>query len=78
MRYIEFKELIRDALTRQPAGLTWAALKNSLDLPYERPCPTWVRRLEEEIGLTRTRRKGQRAYVWTLRSSAEDTDAESN
>ena len=71
MRYIEFKALIRSELTKHPAGLTWAELKNNLNLPYNRPCPTWIKQLEAEIGLTRS--KGmQRAYIWKLSLQSKD------
>ena len=44
---------------------TWAQLRADLDLPYDRPCPSWTKRLEEEIGLTRTKGVG-RALVWKV------------
>ncbi len=65
MRYIEFREAISDALRRHPEGLTWAELRQRLALGYERPCPTWTRNLEREIGLSRQKRSG-RAFVWRV------------
>ena len=65
MRYVEFRDVIRDALRRNPAGLTWRGLKQLLDLPYDRPCPSWVKRLEVEVGLSRVKGTG-RAYAWTV------------
>lgn len=67
MRYAEFKDEIRAELQRTPDGLTWAELRDRLDLPYERPCPTWVKRMEAEIGLRRAKGAG-RAYLWRLES----------
>jgi len=67
MRYLVFRDLIRKELRKNPAGLTWLELKERLNLPYDQPCPTWVKRLEDEIGLSRTRGAG-RAYVWKVRS----------
>lgn len=65
MRYHEFRDSIRQELRRYPDGLTWADLRDQLALPYDRPCPTWVRCLEKEIGLVRT--KGPtRAYLWKM------------
>ena len=65
MRYQDFRNTIRAELRRTPTGLTWAQLQARLALPYARPCPTWVKRLEQEIGLTRT--KGPHAaYLWKL------------
>ncbi len=66
MRYVEFRDAILQALRRRPAGLTWAELRDGLGLPYDRPCQSWVERMEKENGLTRTRGEG-RAYVWKLR-----------
>jgi hypothetical protein len=65
MRYIEFKHLIEDELGKHPEGFTWGELKARLDLPYTRPCQTWITRLEQEIGLKRSR-EDQRAYTWRL------------
>lgn len=67
MRYVDFRDAIRDELRRNPAGLTWAELKDRLDLPYERPCPTWVSRMEQEVGLSRAKGSG-RAYAWKVGS----------
>jgi hypothetical protein len=66
MRYVDFRDSIRNELRRNPKGLTWKELKERLDLPYESPCQTWVHKLEEEIGLRRAKGSG-RAYVWTVR-----------
>ena len=66
MRYVDFMDVIQEVLRQNPAGLTWAELKERLDLPYDRPCPTWVRRMEQEVGLSRVKGSG-RAYVWKLR-----------
>lgn len=65
MRYDEFRDLIQTELRRSGDGLTWSQLKDRLDLPYERPCPEWVKRMEREIGLLREKGDG-RAYVWTV------------
>ena len=65
MRYEEFRDAIHDELHQSRAGLTWAQLRDRLDLPYQTPCPNWTRRLEEEIGLVRSPGEG-RAYVWSV------------
>ncbi len=36
MRYVEFRNAVRNALSRSPAGLSWAQLKECLDLLYSR------------------------------------------
>ncbi|HLX59739.1 MAG TPA: hypothetical protein VKX17_00525 [Planctomycetota bacterium] len=65
MRYAEFRNEIQTELRRNPAGLTWAELKTRRNLPYERPCPEWLKRLENEIGLKRLAGK-KRAHVWRV------------
>lgn len=65
MRYVEFRQQILQALSEQPQGLTWAELKEQLDLPYKQPCYTWLYRMEAEDGLARGPGPG-RAYVWRL------------
>lgn len=65
MRYTEFRDEIQTALKESPSGLTWAQLREGCGLPYDRPCPTWVKRLETDIGFSRQRGSG-RALVWCL------------
>lgn len=69
MRYVEFRESIREALQGKPDGLTWAQLRDQLTLPYDRPCPAWTRQLEQEIGLKRARPKTGRALLWRITRS---------
>ena len=66
MKYIEFRDRIERKLRRRKSGLTWTELRDELDLPYERPCPTWTKQLELEIGLTRTKGEKGRALVWRI------------
>jgi hypothetical protein len=65
MRYVEFRDAIWEELRRVPDGLSWAELKTRLKLPYTIPCPEWVKQMEREVGLLRTRGSG-RAYTWTV------------
>jgi hypothetical protein len=67
MRYVEFVLLIEEELRDNPGGLTWVELKERLDLPYNQPCPSWVGRMEQENGLSRTRGSG-RAYLWKIKA----------
>ena len=62
MTYATFRDVICRELGRRRSGLTCAELRDRLDLPYDRPCSSWVQRLEQEEGLTRARGSG-RAYV---------------
>ena len=65
MKYTEFRDSIERELRQTPSGRTWKELRDCLDLPYTRPCPTWVAGLEKEIGLRRTKRKG-RELLWQV------------
>lgn len=65
MTYPEFKQVLDQELKRSPDGRTWVELKTRLRLPYERACPEWTRRLEEDIGLRRVKGAG-RALVWMV------------
>jgi hypothetical protein len=65
MRYADFKTAIHRELRRNPRGLTWLQLQQRLSLPYDRPCATWTRMLEEEIGLSRRKGDG-RAFLWRV------------
>ncbi len=67
MQYVEFRDAIRDYLKSHRAGATWSEIRLRLRLPYKIPCPTWVARLETDIGLTRS--AGSPSKVWKLRNS---------
>ena len=66
MTYVTFKHSIYSKLRKNSRDMTWTELKTALDLPYERPCPEWVNRLEKEIGLVRRKGAG-RAFVWQVK-----------
>ncbi len=63
MRYIDFKNMILKELRCNPDGLTWAQLKSHLDLPYDKPCQTWINQMEKDDGLRRVKGSG-RAHLW--------------
>jgi hypothetical protein len=67
MTYLEFKSTVQRHLIQHPNGATWQELRDTLKLPYQRPCPEWTCRLETEIGLVRRRGSG-RSLCWTLSS----------
>ena len=73
MRYSEFKEIIQNELLKYPDGLTWIELKINLNLPYNRPCQTWIMQMEQEIGLMRVR-EIKRAYIWKITLEKEKGD----
>jgi hypothetical protein len=66
MRYVDFRDSICQELRRNPRGLTWPELRDRLSLPYRSPCGEWVKRMEDENGLTRSPGPG-RAYVWCVK-----------
>lgn len=68
MHYAEFKAPVQKHLKRNRKGATWNELREKLSLPYDRPCPEWTHRLENEIGLTRNKSSG-RALIWQLSNS---------
>ena len=65
MRYVEFRDAIRGELSRNPTGLTWVELRSRLSLPYDRPCPEWTKRLQEDIDLRRVTGEG-REKIWKI------------
>jgi hypothetical protein len=65
MRYEEFRDRIRAHLKDRPDGATWPELKARLKLPQRTACYSWVYRMQDEIGLKRTR--GPQGSLWTLR-----------
>ena len=65
MTYASFRDLIRAELKVNREGLTWQKLRSKLKLPYDQPCPEWMRRMEREIALVREKGEG-RALVWRL------------
>lgn len=65
VKYTEFRDLIQRELRLYPDGFTWEELRTRLKLPYDRPCQSWLRRMENDISLVR-RKGGGRAYVWTI------------
>ena len=68
MQYVEFRDCIQKELCRHPKGVSWAELKERLHLPYRRPCPSWIRRMENEVGLSRMRTSGQ-GLIWSIAPS---------
>ena len=65
MKYTEFRDAIHAALSDLPVGMTWRQLRDQLNLPYDRPCPEWTKRLEQEIKLSRVQGSG-RALIWKI------------
>ncbi|MDE1822400.1 MAG: hypothetical protein KGJ23_08895 [Euryarchaeota archaeon] len=66
MKYEEFRDAITIHLRLHRRGATWADLKEGLGLPQRTACPTWVRRMEEEVGLRREH--GPDGMIWQIRA----------
>ena len=58
MAYDDFRDKIATALKQSRHPLTWTEIRTSAGLPQLFPNNQWVRRLEKEIGLSRTRDAG--------------------
>lgn len=65
MSYEEFRDRIRNVLKSEPEGLTWTEIRKRANLYQKFPNNKWVRRLEEDIGLTREKVKGR--PIWKLK-----------
>jgi len=71
MSYDQFRDLIQAKLRERRRGMTWRELRDDLELPYDRPCPEWTRRLESDIGLIRQKGTGN-AFVWRCESQKNE------
>lgn len=56
--YENFRDRIVKVLKSHTEGATWTEIRTEARLPQAFPNNTWVKRLEEEIGLERTREDG--------------------
>ena len=63
--YKLFMRKIEAILKAEPDGLTWTEIKKRLNLPQKVPNNKWVRQMERDIGLTRSREA--RGVVWRLK-----------
>src|SRR5262245_57570541 len=54
----DFRDRIVSVLEGAERGLTWTEIRTQAKLPQAFPNNKWVRRLEEEVGLERTREDG--------------------
>jgi hypothetical protein len=73
MWFADFKSKIQEELIHNPDGLTWAELRKRLLLPYDRPCQTWINRMEQDIGLARAKRS-RHAYIWPIKSDRSNSE----
>lgn len=65
MTYEQFRDTIHDTIREHSAELTWTEIRTNARLPQAFPNNAWVRRMERDIGLRRSRdRHG--IIRWTL------------
>ena len=66
MTYEEFKQIIKEELTKVPTGLTWSQIRERRPELYQRfPANQWVRQMEKDIGLIRSKKAGK--VIWRLK-----------
>jgi len=65
MKFVDFRDRIKQELTDHPQGFTWVQLRDRLQLPYRQPCQNWIARLEAEIGLSRKVRIAN-SLIWKI------------
>ena len=66
MTYEEFKQIIEEELKKAPNGLTWTQIRERRPELYQRfTANQWVRRMEKDIGLIRSKKAGK--TYWRLK-----------
>lgn len=66
MTYEEFKQIIKEELEKAPNGLTWSQIRERRPELYQKfPANQWVRQMEKDIGLIRSRKAGK--VIWKLK-----------
>jgi hypothetical protein len=71
MSYDDFKSKIASVLRAADKPMTWTEVRTVASLPQAFPNNQWVRRMEEDIGLTR-RRESDGIIHWELKESLFD------
>jgi hypothetical protein len=72
MTYHDFKSKIAAVLRASTKPMTWTEIRTVASLPQAFPNNQWVRRMEEDIGLTR-RRESDGIIHWELKESLIDS-----
>lgn len=66
MTYEEFKQIIEEELRKASDGLTWTQIRERRPEIYQKfPANQWVRRMEKDIGLIRSKKAGK--TLWRLK-----------
>ena len=69
IKYNNFRDKVKNSLQGEKYGLKWNQTRKNGQIEYTRPCYTWIKELEEEIGLI-PERKGKYVY-WKLQDTNE-------
>lgn len=64
--YKEFKRGVTDVLRNLSDGCDWSTIRLRGNLPQCTPSPLWVKRMEDEEGLTRVRDPVTLKIIWRL------------
>jgi len=73
MTYEEFKQIIKEELTKEPAGLTWSQIRERRPELYQRfPANQWVRQMEKDIGLCNLDKEGKDSLEIKIRCQNKD------
>jgi DNA-directed RNA polymerase subunit RPC12/RpoP len=70
MTYEEFRDRVRSVLESTGHGVTWTQIRTAAKLPQMYPNNRWVRRMEDDIGLLRSRDHASIIH-WQLGQSGE-------
>ena len=66
MAYENFRSIIEEELRKEPNGLTWTQIRERRPELYQKfPANQWVRRMEKDIGLIRSKKAGK--TYWRLK-----------
>ena len=66
MSYEKFKQIIEEELKKSPDGLTWTQIRERRPELYQKfPANQWVKQMEKDIGLSRSKRAGK--TIWKLK-----------
>lgn len=74
LRYEEFRDSIQLALVKAGRPLTWTELRTATGLPQLFPNNRWIKRMEIDIGLKRSR-DGRGIIQWSLEVGGRIVDS---
>jgi len=68
--YEQFKSQVSLILRSSPEGLSWTQLREQLGLPQKVPNNLWVKMMEKDINLLRTKDQKSGKTIWRIKSVA--------